>query len=99
MKGFIFSIDAAVALILVMFLAMLFALHTNEPGYESNAYGISEATARDAATVGNYLGKNASDIGLDSSMPMGKKNAACVVSYEFKATVPYVSNANYCKGI
>ena len=99
MKGFIFSIDAAVALISVMLLAMLFALQVNEPGYESNAYEISGATARDAATVGNYLGKNASDIGLDSSMPIGKKNAACVVSYEFKATAPYVSDANYCKGI
>lgn len=82
-KGIIFSIDAALALVLVIVLAAAIAAqYSAADGKEQVLSSIAEET-QDAAVVGLYLGKSAGDFGLDSSFDAGAGEfVKCTNSYE-----------------
>ncbi len=101
-KGFIFSLDAAMALVIVAVIALLFATQFQVVGPDE-AYPASERVARDYAIVGGHLGKDATDMGI-SGLPPGNANYACVTVYKYgdiqvDGSQSSIDSEKYCKGI
>lgn len=97
-KGFVFSIDAAMALVAVMVIALLFATQFQVVD-SGEAYQASERAARDYAIVGSYLGQPATAEAMG-----GYANYACIEVYEYGPIqiddVPSaIGSKKYCKGI
>lgn len=85
-RGFIFSSDAMLALVVVVILSG--ALVLNQQAMASGkelSFGQIDSNASDAAMLGFYSGKNAQDLGLAESAPVGG---------EFKCRVVKTINAS-----
>jgi hypothetical protein len=82
-KGFIFSLDAALAVTMVVAVGALLAVsfQTSEPRAE--AYTASSLIAGDSATVGFYLGKSAGQMGLDSFIKSDASFGSCTIQYSY----------------
>lgn len=87
MKGFVFSIEAALALLLAMVLAAAIAAPAaSETGKGAAMESLSRETG-DAAVVGLYLGKDAGDFGLRASIDVENATSefiACNYSYDLE---------------
>jgi hypothetical protein len=101
-KGFIFSLDAAMALTIVAIIALFFTTQFQvvEP---DDAYQASERTARDYAIVGSYLGQDATAMGLPADYAT-KANYTCISRYEYgtvnaNGSQSPITLEEYCKGI
>ncbi len=82
-KGFIFSVDAALALLLVIGLAFALAAGHGTGAGKAGVFSSIAAETRDAAIVGLYLGKDAGDFGLSGSFDKDAGEfVKCNYSYE-----------------
>lgn len=101
-KGFIFSLDAALALTVVAIVALFFTTQFQAVGPD-DAYQASERTARDYAIVGSYLGQDATAMGLPADYGTNA-HYACISTYEYGTISATGSQSSiilekYCKGI
>ena len=97
-KGFIFSLDAAMALVIVAVIALLFATQFQVVG-SNEAYQASERIAKDSAIVSSHLGQAAVAENMGAYA-----NYACVNAYTYGAITAdgsqsTISLEKYCKGI
>ncbi len=98
-RGFIFTIDAALSLISVMILALLFTSYFDTAEPKTDLYEKVEIKASDAAIVGNHLNRDAVGMGVSASMPANSEFVACRKSYRFNAGSPTsVTENKYCVG-
>ena len=103
-RGVIFSLDAALALIVVMAMGTLLMLSFQNTGSTADGFRESDRIASDSAKVGLYLDKSASEMGLSSFISGDANFGACAIVYEYGTIRVDVSRATvvettYCKGI
>ncbi|MDP6584327.1 MAG: hypothetical protein QF535_06700 [Anaerolineales bacterium] len=101
-KGFIFSLDATMSLMIVAIIALLFTTQFQAVGPD-DTYQASERTARDYAIVGSYMGKDAVQMGLPADYDT-KANYACIRLYAYgtinaDGISSSIHSEEYCKGI
>ena len=82
-RGFVFSIDAAIALVLVMILGATMVFSAQAVESEADAFVSSERIATDSALVAKYLEKTPSQMGLSSSIPSSAAFGSCGVRYSY----------------
>jgi len=103
-KGFIFSLDAALALMVVMALGAMMLVYFQASQPETAAYATSDRIAQDSAIVGFYLEKTPSEMGLASSIG-ASKFGSCMEIYRYGIIAADgtqngpLSAQKYCKGI
>ncbi len=101
-KGFIFSLDAALALIVVIMVGGLLVMYFQVAEPKAGAYAASDRIAEDAAVVGFYLGKDAGQMGLSGTLPSDEFASCSVVyGYEIRVNSTWSSpiEKKYCKGM
>ena len=81
-KGFIFSLDAALALMVVIGMGAMLAMHFQTVEPEIEAYYSSSIKARDSAVVGFYTGQDAVTLGLETNIDSDAEFGSCTVVYE-----------------
>ncbi|AJF60683.1 MAG: hypothetical protein J4224_01790 [Candidatus Diapherotrites archaeon] len=82
-KGFIFSSDALFAvLIVIVVFSTLTTYFLIEQSEEKAIYSVDRETA-DAALVGFYLNREASDFGLSETFSIAAKQSKCNIIYDY----------------
>jgi hypothetical protein len=82
-RGFIFSLDAALALIVVMAMGTMLVLYFQATETRGQAFAASELNASDSAVVGFYLNKSPAEMGLTEEIPGSADFGSCAVWYEY----------------
>ncbi|MDD5148770.1 MAG: hypothetical protein PHH08_04880 [Candidatus ainarchaeum sp.] len=104
-KGFVFSTDAALGIIVVLIAAAsMTMLYAPDSSWQKIFQSTSRSMA-DSAVVGFYMNKVPADMGLETEIPAAVKQGYCGRIYDYNADngAPGIQSApmdrNYCGGI
>lgn len=86
-KGFFFSLDSAMALLVVIWVATLLAVHFQAIETRGEVFAVLSTAAGDTAIVGHYLGKWPQETGLKSFISSEASSGACSVAYELEPEI------------
>ena len=95
-RGFIFSIDAALALIVVMGMAAVLLLYFQAVEPMEGANNSAIRVASDASAIGIRTDKGAIEFGLSNIIPEDKKFVSCSTVYKYEPRAGVIDE-QYCK--
>lgn len=83
MKGFIFSLDAAMAIALIVLIIPVLFIGSRPSEGASDSLNVLEFKTRDAAITGMYLNKTGTGMGeIDLSKPFVRCNSSLVINVD-----------------
>lgn len=87
-KGFIFSADAAFAIILVLIVAATLLVGEKTADSSSDSFKFLDSKTRDYSIVGFYLNKTAKQLGISENPDFTASSAKCNSSYVLDLNPP-----------
>ena len=82
-RGFAFTIDALIAVIIIMILASFIVLTYPESHGKERQFDNFKKQTEDASVVGYYLGQSASSFGMGSELSGGSIHGNCAYGFDY----------------